>query len=146
MLTITTDETTGAAVWLFTGTQNSDADFERYVASLRDLAAMARRLGHGAGLLVAARENPPPNANWRKKIADASNHYPPNCSFALVSESMVLRGVLTAINWLRPPTYDVIAVATVDEALDWIAARRGEGSRDSVRACLERARREVGER
>ena len=144
MLTITTDEGAGTAVWLFTGVENSDTDYERYVVSLGELKRMAQQLGHGAGLLVAERGNPPPNARWRQQIAEASKAYPPNCAFALVSESVLVRGVLTAINWLRPPTYDVIAVATVDEALAWVVARRGEASRDGLRACLERARREAG--
>jgi hypothetical protein len=144
MLTIETDEAASAAVWLFTGRQNADADYERYVASLAELARTARRVGHGAGLLVAERDNPPPNATWRKRIADASRHYPPNCAFALVSESMLVRSVITAVNWLRPPTYDFVALATVDEALAWIAARRGDASRDAPRVCLERARRAAG--
>lgn len=134
------DEDASVAVWLMTGRHNSDEDYERYVASLVDLRARARRKGGGTGLFYADRDNPVPNAAWRKKMAEASKDYPPNCLYAMVSESVVVRGVVTAINWLRPPTYDFVAVATMEEALAWLRERRDDATMSALEHCLARAR------
>jgi len=51
MLTYEFDEPASVAVWLFTGATNTERDYERYVASLVELCAAARRAGVGTGLL-----------------------------------------------------------------------------------------------
>lgn len=140
MLRLSIDEDAAVAVWVFSGTSNTNEDYERYVHSLIDLRERARRLGGGTGLLVSERGNPPPDATWRRRMAEASADYPPNCLYAMVSESVVVRGVVTAINWIRPPTYQFTAVATVPEAMAWLAARREPPIMRAVERCLERAR------
>jgi hypothetical protein len=140
MLSMAIDEDASVAVWLMTGRHNSDEDYERYVTSLLDLRERARVRGGGTGLFYADRDNPVPNAAWRRKMAEASKDYPPNCLYAMVSESMVVRGVVTAINWLRPPTYDFVTVATMEEALAWLRARRDARTMTAVEQCLARAR------
>lgn len=44
----------------------------------------------------------------------------------LVSDSPVIRGVMTVITWLAPKRFeDHAALATWEEAIEWIEARRG---------------------
>jgi hypothetical protein len=119
-----TDPRASVAVWLMSGSHNSDADYERYVASLSDLREQAKQNGHGTGLLIAERDNPPPNAAWRRRMAEASSDYPPNCVYVLVSPSVVVRGIVTAINWLRPATYEFSTVSTLEDGLTWLRAKR----------------------
>lgn len=139
MLTLATDEASSVAVWLFTGPHNSDEDYDRYVASLVDLRRVAAARGGGVGLLFVERANPVPNARWRRRIAEASESYPPNCLFAVVAESVVVRGTVTAINWLRPPTYDLTVVGTIPEALAWVGARREAPVLRALERCLGEA-------
>lgn len=139
MFTIEIDERASVAVWLFTGATNDDRDFEAYVASLAKLRTSALRAGVGTGLQWVERGNPPPNATWRRRIAEASASYPPNCVFALVSDSAMIRGIATAINWLRPATYDFTSTATFDEAFQWMAARRDGATLATLKRTLATA-------
>jgi len=114
------DVARAAAVWLFTGASNSDDDFQRYVDSVVQLDRMARGREAPAGILVADPGNPPPDARWRRRIAEASRDIEPNAIFAVVSGSAFVRGVVTAINWIRPPTYHVSTFARFDDAAAWV--------------------------
>jgi hypothetical protein len=42
----------------------------------------------------------------------------------LCAESPVIRGVVTAINWIRPPKYETKTVASLDAALAIVEGRR----------------------
>lgn len=116
----------GLLVGLFSGPSNSDEDFTRYVESLLQGAKQSKSGKPQIAVLIVDRDNPPPNAHWRKRIADATSHIGGDGAlFVLSAESPLIRGVLTAINWIRPPKYEVKIVASPDEMLDVLAARSG---------------------
>jgi hypothetical protein len=78
----------------------------------------------------------PPDAFWRRRFAVQRQAMRAPCVFtSIVTTSKVLRGVLTAINWISPAPAHVKSVhhATVDEAAAWIEIVQGCAS-DKVRA------------
>jgi len=86
-----------------------------------------------------ARENPPPDARWRKRIADATASIrTEGALFLLCAASPVIRGVLTAINWIRRPKYEVRILATPDAVFATVSERRA-----STRSEAERMFREL---
>ena len=78
-----------------------------------------------AAILVVDAGNPPPPSPWRKKIADVSSKLQSKPTFAMVSGSPVMRGVVVAINWLRPAAYPFTVVSTFDEARAWTEQHHG---------------------
>jgi hypothetical protein len=115
-----------AAVWLFTGSTNTDEDYQAYVDNIEALKPKMKGREHPAAILVADPGNPVPNASWRRKIAAASSSFEATPLFALVSSSPVVRGIATAINWIRPPPYEAAVFAHFDEAVAWIESKRGQ--------------------
>ncbi len=124
MLIFRFDTTTMTALWLFFGTTNTDDDFQRYVDSLLKLKSLIGPGTRGTGLMMVERNNPVPNAMWRKRIADASVHIDSSNVYALVSESIAIRGVATAINWLRPPRYQLSVHSNLENAYAWLESVR----------------------
>lgn len=141
MMTFEVDEARASAVWLFTGKVNTDDDYARYVESLTQLRARARTLEHGTGLLFVDRENPAPNATWRRRMAEASADWPPGAVFVLISDSVVIRGIATAINWLRPATYELTTAARLEEGLRWLRDRRDPAVVDAIERAYQRCQR-----
>ncbi len=43
----------------------------------------------------------------------------------MVSGSLLVRGVVTAINWIRPPAYDFSCFDSFEGAVMWVEERRG---------------------
>lgn len=113
-----------SAVFLFAGKVNTDRDFERYIECVRALDERARERD-AVCVQVVDRENTPPSAAWRKRIAESSRELKSRPCFALVTESAVIRGVQMAINWIRPPAFPVTVVARFDEGLRFCEAHRG---------------------
>ena len=60
------DARAGLALWYFFGAENSDADFERYVASIEELERELGPTRRGTGLMLVDRENPAPNARCHR--------------------------------------------------------------------------------
>jgi hypothetical protein len=122
------DTHAGLAVWLFTGTSNSDTDYAAYVDCITRQGARLAETAHvdrPAALQVVDEGNPIPGPHWRKAIADASRHIDPRALFGLVTTSTLVRGVVVAINWMRPPPYTVGVHATFDEGVRWVEKHRG---------------------
>ncbi len=69
-------------------------------------------------ILVVHPGTPAPSAEWRKRYADqAKSSKCPELMFALVTDSTLQRGVLTAIRWLTGETRGTsVAFATFREA------------------------------
>jgi hypothetical protein len=122
------DTDAGLAVWLFTGASNSDADYAAYVDAItrqRARLAESAHVDRPAALQVVDEGNPIPGPHWRKAIAEASHHIDPRALFGLVTTSTVVRGVVVAINWMRPPPYTVGVHATFDDGVRWVETHRG---------------------
>jgi hypothetical protein len=54
-------------------------------------------------------------------------------SFAMVSDSTVMRGIVTAVTWLFPPSYDMTIVKDPDAGLAWLSKAYPEFSSQQVR-------------
>lgn len=137
------DKRRGLMVWLFTGSTNTDDDFARYVASFA-IADEACTHGPqpGIGVLVVDDGNPVPNAAWRRRMAEASTKLKSNPIVILATSSSLVRGIATAINWIRPPPYEFFATATFDEAAAIAQKRRGEPL-TALHVLLDEARAEA---
>jgi hypothetical protein len=122
MFSMSSDQTAALVVHYFSGPENSDADYESYCASVAELSKPSFDLR--IGVLAFDAHNPMPNASWRKRIADASADMDPNTMFILVSERPIVRCIMTAINWVRPCTFQWSIVKCFDEALDSVAELR----------------------
>lgn len=138
MFTEAVDRPRGLVVWLFSGRENSDADLEAFVRSIAEMSS--RRDGPPtSAICVVDPGNPPGNAAWRKRIAEASAAAPSEACVVLVTRSVVVRGVLTAVLWLLRPTFAVSTHETFDEALAWTQSRRGRDL-PALRRLYEQAR------
>ena len=140
MFTEAFDEERGFVVWLLTGTTNSDEDYQRYVDSIVRLDRVAAGKHRPVAMLVVEAGNPAPGPTWRRRIAAASTSLVSQPVFVLVTTSTLVRGVLTAINWLRPPSYPFAARATFEEGLRWVEDQRGptEGLRELLASARAR--------
>ncbi len=129
MFTLGYDRNFSLGVFLFSGDHNTDDDYAAYCAAIAWMKATLRDQSAAlapCGICVVDPGNPPPNAHWRRVIADVSaSGIPPRTRYALVSRSPIVRGAITAINWLRPPPYEVMACSTFAEAVRWMEESRG---------------------
>lgn len=119
------DAPQGLLIGLFSGADNTDEDYQRYVESILEADRQALPGTAKIAALLVDRGNPPPNARWRKRIAEATASVrTEGALFALCAESPIIRGVATAIHWIRPPTYAVRILATSDAFLKLVGERR----------------------
>ena len=122
----------GPCAWTLGLGSFDDADVHRFVANLRALAVppvsphlLVLDILHGV---------PMPTAVQRKLIVGALRDSPAlekARAHALVSNSPVGRGVLTAINWVVQPKFDEAVFSKPSDALAWLSARsdRLDGAR-----------------
>lgn len=125
MFTFAFDPVSGSVVCLFTGTDNDDADFIRYLDAIDYLDKTAAGRDDCVVITVVDAGNPPPNAAWRQKIGERSRTLRTKAIAVLVSSSPVIRGVATVLNWLAPERFrEQTTTATFDDALAWVEARQ----------------------
>jgi hypothetical protein len=124
VIAIRTNQPLRLIVWFFHGPKNSDEDYQQYVDSFTKV--VVDETLRPAALLYVERNNPMPNAHWRKKIAEASSDLAfrarPRVAFS--GPSPLVRGIITAINWLRPPGYDFEVFPTFDAGATWLDQHR----------------------
>ena len=142
MFTVSEDRSAALVVHYFSDATNSDADYEAYCKSIAQLNTEAPFDLLRLGILAFDSSNPMPNAMWRKRIAEASANIHPNTMFILVSERQVVRGIMTAMNWVRPPTFQWSIVENLDKALDEVAGLRPDAV-SSLRRLHEDCRRQA---
>ena len=126
MLTYRISEQRGAVVWYFSGRENTDDDYARYVSSFAEADALGVKHPKPVGLLYVDAHNPLPDAAWRKRMAEASAHLRSRPILAFCSPSPLVRGIVTAVNWLRPPPYEFTTVSSVEDGVAWLQRKRGE--------------------
>jgi hypothetical protein len=80
---------------------------------------------HPTYVLIVDQGVRPPNAAWRRRIAEASSKAAPGTIFAFVTSSPLARGAYTAINWLRAPPYQHASFESLEHAERWIEGLRG---------------------
>jgi hypothetical protein len=98
----------------------SDLELQELLETFRD--EVLKRKGRYV-TVVDLRGSPGITATQRKRLSgyirETEAQGVPCCGTALVFDSSVLRGVLTAIFWLKQPAHPVQVFATVEEAIRW---------------------------
>jgi hypothetical protein len=80
------------------------ADHARVYAAIEDLDRRGRERGRPIAMVyLVARDNVAPDAHWRRRFAEQRKTFgSPHVYLSIVSQSPVIRGVLTAMNWIAP--------------------------------------------
>jgi hypothetical protein len=111
-----------------------------------DAIAGLDRNGHERGLPIAtvflvSSDNPAPDADWRRRFAEQRKTLSsPRVFMSIVTRSAVMRGVLTAMNWMVPQPRQMTSVthATFEECAEWVERVQG-----TPRITLQRLRDDV---
>jgi len=113
--------------------ESSDADMDTYIQVLAD--KLARRERHV--LIVDAREGQLLRGTHRKRVAhwnseNAEQLTRYRAGLVLVTPSIMLRGMVTAIYWLHPAPFPYKAVGTMEEGEKWADRQLAAASSHSV--------------
>lgn len=109
------------------------ADFD---AAMNFVVAFAAANGPIA-IMSEVRGTPPAGAGERRRMADIASALDGKagrkiCGSAVVTDSALMRGVLTAVGWIHSPPYPLRPFADDQEARAWLRERlteaRGSGS------------------
>jgi hypothetical protein len=123
------DKPQGLYVGVYSGSEVPDGDYERCLASMQELDVAGVGLQQGIlAVLVTDPDCPRVPPAWRKRMAEFNNDVKSRLyCLALVTTSPLIRGVLTAINWLSPPKagHQLVAQATFEQARRWSETVRG---------------------
>jgi hypothetical protein len=105
------------------------ADHEGVIAAVDTLDRNGREKERKVGfILVLSSDTTPPNAYWRKRYADQRKAMSaPRVFISVVTDSAILRGVMTAMNWISPDPPNVKSMnhATFQESAVWIEQMQG---------------------
>jgi hypothetical protein len=118
------------------------AEHERVYAAIAELD----RSGHGRNapigfVYLVGRDNPAPDAHWRRRFAEQRKTFAsPRVYLSIVTQSALMRGVLTAMNWVVPEPRNMTSVthSTFEDCATWIERVQG-----TPRAVLRRLRDEA---
>jgi len=122
------------AFFRFVSAELSDEQWMFYVDGFVRYASMEG----GPYAIVAESElgSAMPNAKWRQRFADAGARVHSDAVFVLITKSAVARGIVTAVNWLRPFRFHYGVVASRQEATRFVCGYRPD---PGVSAALEAA-------
>ncbi len=100
--------------------ESSDRDLDRYIATLSE--ALSRCERHV--VVVDASEGQNLKSTHRKRVAAWNQANEPalkkyRAGLVLVTESAVLRGLITAVYWLFPPPFPYRTADSIDDARSW---------------------------
>ncbi len=126
MFRLAFDRSSVIAVGVFSGRENTDADYQAYIKSFEQLDSIAfhQQKERAVYAVIVDPENPRPSATWRKQVAEASANIRSNPLVSLITRSAAIRSVVTAINWFRPPTYSIKCHESLEASAAWIQAQR----------------------
>lgn len=146
MFASASDDSTGTLLGVFSGAVVSDAQYAQSLTDMERIDKLAATSGMAMTYVcVVDSQVPRPPAVWRKRFSDANYGVKANrFFFVMVTNSMLIRGVYTAVNWVTPKRdgqhYGV--VSSIEEAQRWLEAH---GARAGDLGALERqVRRELG--
>jgi hypothetical protein len=115
------------------------ADHERVYAAIEDLDRRGRELARPIAMIfVVGPDNPAPDAYWRRRFAEQRKTFgSPHVYLSMVTQSAIMRGVLTAMNWIapEPPNMTSATHATFEESAAWVEVQQGT-PRTVLRALL----------
>jgi hypothetical protein len=114
-----------ATVFLFSGATNEADDYERYIVAFQALDQKSKGRDCPIAIVVVDPGNALPNAVWRRRIAEAAGTLRSKPLMILVSGSAMARGIVQAIQWVRPLPFDAETAADFDAAVRIAERRRG---------------------
>jgi hypothetical protein len=107
---------------------DSDADYAQHLQMMKEVAGRAEAAKKRLAIVICQEPGvPAPNSSWRKKVAEmtaAPSFRPIYC--AIITCNPLIRGVVTALNWLRRRDYSEAIFADIEAGLAWLQASRGE--------------------
>jgi hypothetical protein len=128
MLRLSIDPEAHVMLASMAGGQTS-AEHERVYAAIEKLDRGGRERAHPIAMVfVVSRDNPAPDADWRRRFAVQRKELgSPGVFLSIVTQSPIMRGVLTAMNWIvpQPPHMTSVTHATFDECAAWIERVQG---------------------
>ena len=146
MYTVAHSTDAPAMLILFAGRDTSDREYEGVVRAWQQLYRNAR--GRPAvGLVVVPAGHAQPNAHWRRRFAEVHGNETAPMEIAVVTESALIRGVITAVNWLMRSRANCHshAFSTVDAAAERLCSIEGM-TRDTFRLLLVAAQKAMTQR
>lgn len=129
MFASATDDSTGTLLGVFSGTVVLDVHYEHSLSEMQRMDQLAASRGIPfTYVCVVDSQVPRPPAVWRKRFSDANYGVKADrFYFVMVTTSMLIRGVYTAVNWVTEKRdgqhYGV--VGNVAEAQRWLASQGG---------------------
>ena len=140
------DAETACVLFLFSGKENVEDDWKRYLASIDDLEARARGRKDSCAITFIEEGNEPPPAKWRRLVGERSAKLSIHPVAVTVSTSRLLRGISTLFDWFAPNRFEEhVAMTTFEEAVAWIELRRGP-RRSVFNLLMRQARAEADRR
>lgn len=105
--------------------KHSDADWRAMLDYM-----VARKDTIRAVMAISQRDEAAPSSKQRAELAETLKHMRAQMPFALLTDSRIARGVLTAINWLtkRQDQSRVFAPDRLDDALSFFALNAEESA------------------
>jgi len=138
-----TDETFGVLVGVFSGADITEQHYEQSLAEMTRIDQIAAaRSAPFVYVVIVDRDVPRPPAVWRKRFSDANYGVKSQrFYFAMVTTSMLMRGVFTAVNWVTPKRagQEYIVLGETAEVEHWLTSQHGVACPDLV-AMERRAR------
>jgi hypothetical protein len=118
-------------------------DYQSVIDSINQLWAEASATPFATFVLVIDPGQQSPSPLWRQRIAEARTTKQP-FRIVIVTSSVVMRGVMTAINWIRPngEGQKTVSRATLEEAIAWIEAEGGK-ARPMLHTLYAKAREQI---
>jgi hypothetical protein len=143
MYTFAFDSAGSAFVGLKSGPPCTDVDYQRLIDAHGRFWAEASKRSLPKLVLVIDSGQTPPSPRWRQRMAAIRDQSRPFRS-AIVTSSLIERGIITALNWLRPPGFGqkIVSTETFDEAVAWFEVEDG-GCSDLLHSLYAKARKEA---
>ena len=101
---------------------DADADYAQHLLREAHAASRAHCVDKKLAILIIQEVGvPAPDAKWRRKIAalTATTDFQTICC-AIVTRNPLIRGVVTALNWMRKRKYQEEIFAESDSGLMWL--------------------------
>ncbi len=105
---------------------DSDEDYALHLRTMKEVASLAEASKKRLAIVICQEPGfPAPDSSWRKKVAEMTaspSFRPVHC--AIVTSNPLVRGAVTALNWLRKREYSEAIFGDIESALAWLEASR----------------------
>jgi hypothetical protein len=137
------DRRSSTLVGIKGGEVSTGVDYQSLIDSINQLWAEASATPFATFVLVIDPGQETPSPLWRQRIAEARTTTQP-FRIVIVTSSVVMRGVMTAINWIRPngAGQKTVSRATLEETIAWLEAEGGR-ARPIVPTLYAKAREQI---